>query len=91
MDSFVPQYPIFHALVLKPFMCLAFVGLTMCMLHNWSHLKAAGGGCARPAACPVCEQVQAPPAHSRAGLGTHCPTSHEAVFFLSVTSMENFS
>lgn len=27
MDSFVSLYPIFRALVLSPFMCLAFVGL----------------------------------------------------------------
>lgn len=45
-----------------------------CVLHNWSHLKATGGGCARPAACPVCEEAQAPPAHSHAGHGTHCPS-----------------
>lgn len=64
-----------------------------CVLHNWSHPKATGGGCARPAACPACEQVQVPLAHSHAGLGTHCPQLHvrSAVFFLSVLGMGNFS
>lgn len=74
MDSFVSLRPFFHAVVLKPCMCLAFVAVRIhlcCIICQ--QLKSISGGGARLVTCPLCKRVHFLLGHSDAGLGTCCP------------------